>query len=310
MSAIPPAFQINKHKHAKSILGYSVDELHDLFINADSIESINIICADFVASGYYSLLWDSIFCMWIDFNRNYILLDHLMKCCKRLNRIRHRGCNDQQIRNTLSQLVSILFLTKDKKIVIPHTTVLPTDSVSCDLLETYVETIDRYFKDPPSDIFATSLMNILCMWESSFDSFEQITANLSNDRIILLDGIPTGKDNINSHPVWVLWAHIYEQYDQYDDMRELHNLHNLHNLFNHYIYSPHFAAKILYIAFKRTFTIDNNDNNDNNNIVRLVMTCDVLEQVLKVNIYYQMLTPKVICFDTDDIMLSHDESSN
>jgi hypothetical protein len=89
--------------------------LHNLIIKS-KIKDSNIIAAEMVISGYTLILFDVIFTVWLKYiNNNKKLLTYIIAAYQKVTFLKSE-INNQSVRNIMSQIVSLLCITKKKEI--------------------------------------------------------------------------------------------------------------------------------------------------------------------------------------------------
>lgn len=127
---IPSTFLINSKQQrftVKTLNGIQKASLQELifkYIFAEDIHNTQVILAEVIASNFYTLLWDCLFELWV----NYIHMGHVKMfiwLCEQKTRFEHiktnngpvhKLKNNQEIRNMFSQIASIMCLVPKFKV--------------------------------------------------------------------------------------------------------------------------------------------------------------------------------------------------
>ena len=303
MSSIPKSYQIHtRSKRFKtSLLGYTPSQLSSLILDASDLATLNRYCADAVCSGYYDMLWHTIFIYLLQFCADkYYLYERLLTEYRNMNLLKRSTTdirNNQQIRNKVSQIATTLLLERtDSKLPGTSAQINFTESVT----KQYIDMVqDCYVDVDPSSSLSRWYMEIFSDWKSAFDSILNVTKNVAEECMNFPGLIPK-----NAHPIWMVWFYIFNnnRHDRLEDK----TLDSMYQVFRYllirsdYVYASHAVYRALgYI--KSTVVSD---------FAIPTTHCDLLEQGIVINLQYASLLPSVVKFTTEnhiDIMLDHNK---
>lgn len=301
MSTIPKSYQIHtrRNRFKTSLLGYTRDQLRSLILDATDLATLNRYCADAVCSGYYDMLWHTMFVYLLQYCADKYYLYELLLTEHRNMNVLKRGITDirnsQQIRNKVSQIVTMLFLER-KDLNLPDVTA--QINFTEEAVNQYADMVqDCYVDIAPSSSLSWWYMDIFSDWKSAFSSIVNIIKNIGGECMNFPGLIPK-----NAQPIWMVWFYIFN-----NNRHESKVLDSMYQVFRYLLirsddlYASHAVYRALeYI--KSTTLCDS---------AIPTTHCDLLEQGILINLRYASLLPSTVNFTTEehvDAILDHDNT--
>lgn len=304
MSLVPTQFRIytkcKKYTTNNHRPEHAQDKLQKYIING-KISDSNVWAAELVVSGMINLVWDTIFEIYYQ-NINIInppMGLWIFRCYHRYLDIKknYRSnlrnlCNDQEIRNMIAEILTILCISEKNFVNVSFKNVKNVSdnrsSISSKANKIAKKYVSKYIKTDVhkgASSLASRLENIFAYMETGevHKTLPYIVLIIKNPKNIKTDSsIGIGKASVKSSPVWILWHYITSNFHGNKDM--------LNVVINTYVINhenKNYLTCVLIVYY--ALLLDKLRKNIKYNSVIPHTNHKVMKAVLDVNIIYKSL---------------------